>query len=314
MYRVAKLASGILLSKSMNHLLIRSCSVLALLTCSTIAAVPPTPVQWESVVKAREQRVEFFRGELKAQDARIEARIGDIVTALKSITDSKDSRTKVTRMKEQTIDALAKNLEYFRQKREALIEELRRPTANLTPGQKRKGVAIFDARIEKRVGQIVALQKSFPTHKDYARYKATGTDWRGGTTYKLNEDHEQNVRLTARTNSQREELTGGLRKSIERLEAQNRALKSAGAPSAEIAKNDALIAERRKQIAAALIPVSAPARQIGQKEALALDQALQKANADLRREFVMLFGRYNGILAELQSLNTARAALAEIKK
>src|SRR5262249_552925 len=84
---------------------------------------PPTVAQLDAVVKAREQRTAFLRDELKAQDARIEARIDAIIDGLKSITDSKDSRTKVTRLKETTIDTLQKNIEYFRQKRAALIEE-----------------------------------------------------------------------------------------------------------------------------------------------------------------------------------------------
>ena len=158
-------------------------------------------------MQAREQRAALLRDELKAQDARIEA----IVTALQSITDSKDSRTKVTRLKETTIGGLMKNLEYFR--------------------QKRRGIAVFDARLEQRVAQILALQKSFPTHRDYERYQARdGGDW--GVTYSVNEDHRQNQRLTAHTNAQRDELTAGLRRNIERLEQQNRALKTQGASAA----------------------------------------------------------------------------------
>ena len=62
-----------------------------------------------------------------------------IEEALRAIGDSKDSRTKVARMKEQTIEGLKKNIGYFQTKRAALQEELRRPTLRLTDEQKRKG-------------------------------------------------------------------------------------------------------------------------------------------------------------------------------
>lgn len=282
----------------------------ALLSTTLFAATPtPNTAQLESIVKAREQRTALLRDELKAQDARIEARIDSIVTALRSITDSKDSRTKVTRLKETTIDGLRKNLEYFRQKRATLIEELRRPTWRLTDDQKRKGIEAFDARIEKRVAQILALEKSFPTQQDYARYNVhDGGYW--GPTYSVNEDFKQNRRLTAHTNSQRTEIEAGLRKSIEVLDQQNRTLKAQGAPTAEIAKNDALIAERRKQLAGVLMPSTTPTREVGKKEAADLDNALRKAVAELRGEFTTLFGRYNALISEFSALNAARAAVA----
>jgi ABC-type phosphate transport system auxiliary subunit len=290
----------------------------ALLSTTLLAAAPaPNAAQLAAVVKAREQRTTLLRDELKAQDARIEARVDAIVNALQSIGDSKDSRTKVARMKEQTIDALKRNLDYFQRKRAALQEELRRPTLQLTEEQKRQGIGVFDARMEKRVAQILALQKSLPGHKDYDRYEATGTvggrvsgrDWYG-TTYGVNEDFRQNQRLTAVSNAQRKEVDAGLRKSIDRLDQQNRALKAGGAPAAEIAKNEALLAERRKQLAGALTPADVATREVGQKEAMELDKTLRKAIDELRAEFTTLFARYHALLPELSALNAARAALA----
>jgi hypothetical protein len=284
-----------------------------LLSTTLLAAAPPNAAPFEAIVKAHEQRTTLLRDELKAQDARIESRIEAIVAGLKSITDSKDSRTKVTRLKETTIDALRKNLEYFRQKRATLVEELRRPTWRLTDEQKQRGIEVFDEHIQKRVAQILALEKSFPTEKDYDRYTATGSGWYG-TTYKVNEDFKQNQRLTARTNAQRDELIAALDQTITRLEQQNRALKTQGAPTAELAKNDALIAERRKQRAEVLVPASTSARAVGKKEAADLDSALRKATEELRREFTTLFARYHSLIAELSALNTARDALAAAEK
>jgi hypothetical protein len=287
------------------------------------APAPPSTAQWEATLTAREQRANLLRDELKALDSRIEGRIDKIVDALRAIGDSKDSRTKVARMKEQTIEALKKNIGYYQSKRAALQEELRRPTLRLTEEQKRKGIAAFDERMEKRVAQILAVQKSLPGHKDYERYKVTGNDWYGAT-YAVNEDHRQNKRLTSHTNSQREEIERELRRSIARIEQQNRALTqqlmssltdlpTQKAASVELAKNETLLAERRKQLATALTPAGTPTRDIGQKEALDLDKALQVAIGELRKEFTMLFARYSAYLQELSAVNQTRDALAAAK-
>lgn len=307
--------------KTIHHL-----TILLLAATTALAAQPsaaaPNIAQWEAVLAAREQRATLLRDELKAIDGRIEARVDALVDALSSIADSKDSRSKVARMKEHNISALQRNLEYYRNKRATLQEELRRPTVNLTEEQKRRGIAVFDARIEKRVAQILKLQKSLPTHKDYERYESTGSSWYG-TTYGVNEDYEQNLRLTGVTNRQRRETEAELRKSIAYLDQKTRTLRAQmdAAPysarskdlAAEIAKNETLIAERRKQIGIALAPIETPTKQIGQKEAADLDRALNTAIADLRREFTTLFARYNALIPELTAINNTRAAIAAAK-
>ena len=304
----------------------RILSIFLLTATAALAAQPNAPApniaQWEAVLAAREQRATLLRDELKAIDGRIEARVDALVDGLRSIADSKDSRTKVARMKEQNITALKRNIEYYRNKRATLQEELRRPTINLTEEQKRRGIAVFDARIEKRVAQILEIQKSLPTHKDYERYSATGSNWYG-TTYGVNEDYEQNQRLTGVTNRQRKETEAGLRKSIAYLDQKNRTMRAQmdAAPyaarskdlAAEIEKNEALSADRRKQIGIALAPVETPTKQIGQKEAADLDRALNIAIADLRREFNTLFARYNALIPELTAINNTRAAIANAK-
>lgn len=273
----------------------------------------------DAAVVAREQRVALLRDEIKSLDQSIENRIDVLVGALKSVGDSKDSRTKVARMKEDTIKALNGNIDYIRRKRDALVEQLRNPSMGLTQDQVKRGVAFFNDRIEKRVGQIVALQKSLPTHQDYDRYKVTGSTWIG-PTYAVNEDYEQNQRVTSYTNSSRKAVTDGLRASIARLDQQKRTLTSAlagadathaAALKTEIAKTDALIASRRQQLAAALAPVETPTRKIGSKEAADLDKAMRTSIEDLRRDFTTLFARYAAFLPEVAGLNTAKSVAAK---
>lgn len=280
------------------------------------AAVAPASAadiaKWQAAVTAREQRVALLKDEIKAADARFESRIDSIVDALRQIGDSKDSRTKVARMKEKTIDGLSKTLAEYRSKRASLQEELRRPTWNLTAEQKQKGIAVFDARMEKRVAQILALQKSLPTNKDYDRYETTGYGWWGSEKV-MSEDYKQNLRVSSVTNTQRREIEAGLRKSIERLEQQNRTLRANGGSTEEIAKNDTLIAERRSQLKTAMAPVETPTRQIGGKEAADLDKSLNTSITDLRRDFNTIFARYFSLIQATSDLNNTRAGLARAK-
>jgi len=299
----------------MKSTLLRSCSLAALLAGSSIVAQAQTaasPAQGEAALKIREQRVAFVRDEMKVIDTRIEGRVEAITEALRSISDSKDTRTKVARVKRDTIDRLQKTIEYYRQKRSVMLEELRRPTVNLTEKQKRTVIAKFDERIEKRVAQILALQKSLPAEKDFDRYKNTGSHW-SGTTYEVNEDFRQNQRLTSHTNAQRDETVTALRTGIARIEQQNRTLKTQHAPAEEIAKNDALIAERRKQLATALAPTGTATRTVGSKEAADLDKSLKIAIEELKRDFTTLFARYHALIQEVASVNATRAALAAAK-
>ena len=143
---------------------------------------------------------------------------------------------------------------------------------------KRAVIARFDEPIEKRVAQIIAVQKSLPTEQDYDRYEVTSDGWYG-TTYEVSEDYRQNQRLTAHTNAQRDEVVAGLRGARANRTAKPHA-QSENAPAEEIAKNDALIAERRRQLATALAPVETPTRAIGSKEAADLDKALKTEIAD----------------------------------
>ena len=282
---------------------------------------PPQPAQLKATVDIRRMRVDLLRDEIKQADARIESRMDTIINTLTSIKDSKDSRTKVARMKEDTMKRLYKTMEYYDQKRASLKEELRNPRLNLTAEEKEKMIGIFDARIEKRAQQLIALYKSMPTHKDYEKYNATGGGWNGnGPDYPISTDYEQNRMITTHSNTQRTALVKALETSINRLDNQNQSLRAKAAActdpaqlkmlTTEIAKNDTMLNERKKQKLEILTPSETPSREVGLKEAMDMDKAMQTAITDLRREFDSLFYRFNTFIAELSSLHQAEAALA----
>jgi len=267
------------------------------------------------VAAARQQRADLIRNEIKTIDDRIESRIGVIVDGLSSIADSKDSRTKVARIKEDTIEALSRNIQVYRTKRDQMREQLRRPTTNLTTEQKQQILDALNSRIETRVAQIIEIQKSLPTHKDYERYKAVGSSWIG-TEYARNEDYDQNRRVTQYTSATQKKVLDGLDASITNLNQQNRTLQASLASvsdpaqhqalTEEIARNDALIKERRQQRLEVLQPADKATRAAGRNEVANLDDAIRKASADLRNDVTTLFARYNAYLQALSDLNATR--------
>ena len=280
------------------------------------AAPPQNPLA--TAVEIRSARVEVMRDEIKQADERIESRLDAIMQTLTSISDSKDSRTRVARMKEDTMKRLYNTMSYYDRKRAAMKEELRNPRLQLTVEEKQKVIAEFDARIEKRAQQIFALYKSMPTHKDYDRYTTVDYGWY--TSDQANSDYDQDRRMTTKTNSQRKALLDSLDQSISRLDTQNRTLRgqfSAATDPArkkmlgdEIAKNEALIAERRKQRLDVLASSKTPTHTIALKEAMDMDKALQTAIKDLKTDFDGMFYYYNNLIIELSALHTAEAALA----
>ena len=299
--------------------------ILATVTFAFAAQPPPIDPNlagWEAALLAMERRANLLRDEIKTIDSRIEARGDALLDSLRSIGDSKDSRSKVARMKEETIEALRRNIQSYRSKRATLKEELRRPTLNLTGEEKKRMIAAFNARIEKRVTQIIELLKSLPTHKDYERYKREGSSW-AGPVYAVNEDYVQNQQLVTITNRLRQEIVAGLRKSIARLQQDNRTLMAElnAAPNflspkdltGEMAKNEALITERRDQITTVLSFTSTPTRKVSQREAIDFDKERNNTVAELRRDFDSLFARYNNLIPDLARINTTRAAIAAAK-
>ncbi len=289
------------------------------------APVPPAPLDKAALkiqLDAREKRADLLLDELRGTDDRIEATVDRVLDTLKLVGDSKDSRTKVARLKEQTIDSLKRNITYYQQRRASLQEEMRRPTLHLTPEEKQKAIARFDARIEKRVQQVLALSNSLPGHKDYERYKAVDGGWLG-PTYVQNEDYKQNKRLTSHTNTQKNAISKELQGSIDRIDRQVRTLQSQLAAAIaepqrkmlmdELAKCEDLKKNRQKQLAEMSTTLETVTRPVSGKEAQNLDASLRRVVDSLRRDFTALFQRYSAYIIERSNVNAAKASLSAMK-
>jgi hypothetical protein len=306
-----------LFSASISPLLLWGSSII-------LAAEPASLDHLKMALKGREFHSNFLLEEVRATDKRVESRMQNLVNALKVVTDSKDSKTKVARMKKETIEGLMKSIELYNAKRSDIQEQLVRPTSsNLTTEQKQRIRKELDSRIEKRVAQIVELQQSLPTNEEYEKYTVLpgGIGWSDSTIVK-NEDWEQNRRVMLQSDEVRKKLISDLQRSIERLEDQGRKLQkqmtaqpaAASVLEAEITRNSELLSNRQTQLDQALTEPEPAGRPIGKGEATALDEAVKVAVTGLRVEVTKLFADYTAFISFLPQVNALRAQVQQTSK
>lgn len=306
-----------LFSASISPLLLWGSSII-------LAADPASLDHLKMALKGREFHSNFLLEEVRATDKRVESRMENLVNALKMVTDSKDSKTKVARMKKETIEGLMKSIELYNAKRSDIQEQLVRPTSsNLTTEQKQRIRKELDSRIEKRVAQIVELQQSLPTNEEYEKYTVLpgGIGWSDSTIVK-NEDWEQNRRVMLQSDEVRKKLISDLQRSIERLEDQGRKLQkqmtaqpaAASVLEAEITRNSELLSNRQTQLDQALTEPEPAGRPIGKGEATALDEAVKVAVTGLRVEVTKLFADYTAFISFLPQVNALRAQVQQNTK
>ncbi|OYW71588.1 MAG: hypothetical protein B7Z37_27350 [Verrucomicrobia bacterium 12-59-8] len=284
-----------------------------------VIAPPLTPAQ--AILKVRlfgqMRRASLLGDAIHSADQRIEARFDDLLTTLRAVSDSKDSHTQVTRMKEETITSLQNSITSYQQKRAWLQEQMVRPTFNLTQVQKQTISNDFEERIEKRVQQIVELYKTFPKHEDFERYKAIGHSRFGGVRYEDSEDYRQNLRLSSQTDTLRTKLIQDMQANVERLEQENRTLAEMASTlsnpelrevySDEQRKNEDLRDVLKQDLDTITSSPAIPGRPISGQEAQALDPMIQHSIDSLQREFTLLFSRYADWLTSTSAVNTLRA-------
>ena len=292
------------------------------------AAAPATPevispalTPAQAMLKVRlfgqMRRASLLGDEIHNADLRIEARFDSLLTTLRAVSDSKDSHTKVTRMKEETIASLQKSITYYQQKRAWLEEQMVRPTFNLTQVQKQSISNDFEERIEKRVQQIVELYKTFPKHEDFERYKVAGHYRFGGVIYIDSEDYRQNLRLSSQTDTMRKTLIKDMQSNIERLESENRTLADMASTinnpelrevyGDEQRKNEDLRAALKQDLDTIMSSPGVPGQPISGQEAQALDHMIKHSIDSLQSEFTLLFTRYADWLTAASAVNTLRA-------
>lgn len=270
----------------------------------------------------REERMKETLDDIHDLDGRVEDGVDDLVHVLENAADSPDSKTRVANVKEEAIAGLKKMVEYYRQKRDVVREQLRTGNSEIPKESLENDLKVFDERIEKRVKQIVSLTASFTLNEDVEKYEVTGSyaGWWGETWYseEISEEWKQNRRDVHKTNVNRKELETALAKRyaefVERQKYLEGKLKgdSISDTEREFYKEDiGRIVETLRFIRAEqeiLISDAQPdTRKVGRDEAYDLGKLLEDTRTDLRSDFFLIFQRYD-------ELNKLRAQIAAMKE
>ena len=277
-------------------------------------------VNLETHITNREARLGQIVADIRALDDRVEAGVTEIVSMLSQVKDSEESKVRIANVKADVITGLRKTIEYYKTHRDTLREQLRTGKSELPKEALEKDLAIFDARIEKRVAQIVELAKSFTDPQELEKYEVTSrSSWFGWSVdnEEISEAWKQNRRESRHTESAREGVSKGLQDSIAFLEQRNaylaEKLKSPNISESErefyqseMGQNTSLAEQRSQQLYEFSSGSATATESVVGNEAHEMDQLVQSSRADLREDFFAIFRKY-------AELNRARAELKQLE-
>jgi hypothetical protein len=282
-------------------------------------AQKPEPMM-AAQIQVRAARVEAKEELLRATDARVEKGIADLVGLLKVANDSKESKTRITRLKQDVAKALAKSVGYYRKKRDETRAALERPDLGYDPADLRKGMAALDERIERRIAQIIEMTRSLEVHKEFEKYLVEydddRADWRDDDRkFRRNEDWVQDRRVTNLTDQARKQVSEALAKNVaelqNRLRDLNSRLAAAEGPARTLIEEDIADVKRRLDIrleheSALRIPTSEAASEVDLAGARELESLVKEMAGDLRTDFFDIFRLYNELLTDRRELARLR--------
>ncbi|MFT4548701.1 MAG: hypothetical protein ACI8XO_001184 [Verrucomicrobiales bacterium] len=291
-----------------------------------MAARQRSIVNLERHITERDERLAELAQDIITLDARVEKRVDRLVDVLKQSKDSKDSKVSVARTKEKAIEGLTKTIQYYDGKRRGIKELVREesPIRDTLIGDVKK----FDARIEKRVAQIVELTKSFTESEELKKYdETTRSDWGWSwTERRISEDWRQNRRDSNHTKLQDKGMMEALGKNIDYLKSRivflKAQLESKGITSAEkelyesdIARNESLIKVREEQIYELETLADGPKPDaVDRDRAHEIADLLEDTVADIREDFFDIFAKYSELNAQREQLAKLKTNLEARKK
>jgi chromosome segregation ATPase len=279
-------------------------------------------VNLEAQIALREARLTELGQDIVTLDGRIEKRVDSLVKMLADTRDSQDSKTKVSKIKQDAIQGLRRGIELYVAKRKEIAERVKKGDEAALGD-----IGKFDTRISTRVDQIVELSKSFPAHEDVKKYESDGGDYWNGYYYensRISDEWKQNRRDNSQGNVQRDEVTTAIREGIARLDQRQRALKDMldnRNPSAsarklytqELGQIDAQLENLNAQLTEVSMPTGGATRQPSLDEAIDMGQLLDDGRKDLRSDVSTLFRLYDGFDKERMRLGEMKENLAARK-
>lgn len=245
-------------------------------------------------IALQQQRYDEAQQQLTAVDAKIEKGIATLLKDVSSLTDSKESGTRIAGVKKDVIEGLRKTLEFYKRERDVRIGDVVSFAQTQTTPDLSNDVKAIEARMDKRVEQIIDLSATFAQQKGYQQYERY-SDGDGGVVQRESEAYRHNEREVSVASQQQRQIVDALRKSIDDLERRNGVLKTQLAAVAtaqdkaflqgEIHRNDELKDQRREQIREVLEGGQAGSRALSRQAAFQIDQLVDDQMAELRRQF-----------------------------
>lgn len=317
------------------------CAAFSGLTLTLTAQTPAAPAKSELTMEERrlsidnlehhiaerEERVTEIRDDIRTLDARVEKRVDRLVDALAKSKDSNSSQITVIRTKQKAVEGLRKTIEYYDQKRRSIRQALGKQSA--ISGDLAEDVKKIDARIEKRVNQIMEITKSFPPGEDVEKYDESTNSWGWGwswTERRISEDWRQNRRDANQTRLQDKHMKEALEKSLDYVKSQVVFLKGQlqqknitpemkSLYQEELARNQSLVNIRQAQIDELVTPSDQP-----EPAALSRDRAHDLADLlddtanDIRDDFFAIFTKYSELNQEREQVAKLKTNLEARKK
>lgn len=256
----------------------------------------------EEHIKQREERLAEWGKDIVALDARIEKRVDELVRMLAGVTDSQESRSRISQLKNESIEGLKRGIDMYVAKRKEVSERIRSGDSS-SLGDLGK----FDQRIVKRVDQITELAKSIPTHQDIAKYETTGRSYWNGyydENSRISEEWRQNRRDSIQSDKQRDDVSKALRETLARLDQRRRSLNDLlthrqVTESArelyytELGQIDAFEDHLNAQLRDLATSTSAGGKAVGRDQAHDIEMLIDDARKDLREDVASLFRAYD---------------------
>ena len=285
-------------------------------------------VEIEEHIADRVQRMNELAEDITRLDERVEARIDKIVGKLKTMADSGESQVRVAQTKEEAIGGLRKTIDYYVRKRDDLAEALRTGRTGLSRDDVTSDKLVFDNRIDKRIGQIIGLSRSFTEHKELKKYTeshhSSGWGWNWSNT-KISDEWRHNRKSVRRSESQKRELETALQSSIDRLsrrEADLRETLRVGKLTdryREILESDldsvqTQISTRKNQIAELWSSGGEGNNKVSRNEAHRVQLAIRDEADDLRSDFFLIFEKYAKLNLQRENVEGVRKNLEARKK
>jgi hypothetical protein len=276
-------------------------------------AVPPMSEQIAGI-KARvahyEARAQRITDEMIALDSEMEKDVDVILKLVISIKDSTDSKTRVTNLKHDIVERLGNSIKVYQKNRARRLEAFRMSSVNEPKDTAHAAVGALDARIEKRVAQIMEVSASLTTHKDWAHYDRYRRD--EYDNYAQTEEYTRYKRTLSNSEHQKSKVFDALEESIKDLDAEIVKLKQkiSLAYTSELKalwqdRMDFAVetqAKRKKQILELMSAQQAPARSLGQREAFRTESIVEDMVTEVAEDYRRLYQIGRRRNAELSKL------------